>query len=1204
MGASLRQTIVAGVLLVAPFSVASAGPYSDAVLNSGPLAYYRLDETELPTAFNSGSGTGIDGTYLRLGTGTGAGNIGQLGPRNGDLAGVFAIDGFEADNRAVHFDAPVVDANPATNFPVVTVPDSLNNPLDITGALTLEAWIFRDPQAAGGNNEGIVGKYWGSTFGNQRSYVLFYDPRTDNLGFTLSDTGLNVNAYALTNTTGNVPLGQWTHVAATYEPSTRMALYINGEIVAERLGGPGIPASIFNSEADLWIGKQFSTAQNVGFEGKIDEVAIYDRALSAAEIAAHFDAATTDLPTSFAWNVNASGDWNDTANWTFTTVPNNNQRTAVLGGAISEARVVYTNAANMVKGITFVSNASYTIGGTGSLTLSSDTGTSDVTMAGTHTIAAVVNLANDTTVAGTGTLNMTNVVNLGANQLTIDAGTLNLHHAVTSTAGGVVINNAILGTQGILDLQADLVSTGTLDIDIAGTNPHEYDVFHVSGTATLSGTLSAELFNGFALEGNETFTVLTATNLIDNGITLGGPAAQQFALSVVGNSLVLSVAIALNGDFNNDGVVDAADYLVWRNNYGAANEDALNGNGDGMNDVDTGDYLLWKENFGATAGGALANASATVVPEPATIAMAAAFVLALGLVRQRGRQCRWVFTGMLAVTLLLSLTAQPAQAQYSAAVLADGPVAYYRLNEQGDGLTFFAQEASNPSLDAAFENIGLFGETGPNNIGQVGPRPGDIAGGFVIDGFAADNRAVHFGRAASGYSRIELADDANTPNPLDITGSLTLEAWVNRDAQTDGGANEGIISKYFGTGNNRSYNLFYDPTPGVVGFVISDTGLYSAANEILSPTDLAIGEWTHVVGVFNQADQSLSLYFNGQLVASRTSAATSIFDGTAPFHIGHQFNTSPNSTFEGRIDEAAIYNKALTDAQVLTHFEAATGASSGAYTWNVNGSGDWRDLNNWSQASVPNRDNAVVNFGSVITSPQSVVVEDEVRAKTINFSSSHKYVVVGFDEVALVADTGDAAINVTQGSHEFQVPVRLDSDTVVTVTSGSLSFNQQINLNGNTLTIAGAGNVDINNRVFFAGGGQLVNAGALAMASGMELGGDFTNEGELDLMLGDGPALAVAGIARLGGTLNPTLAPGAALKIGDVYAAVVAGDLQDDGIVLAGDLAGMLRVSSSGSQLLLTVVSVPEPASVGLVTLLLALLGLVRRRNLALARAL
>ncbi|TWT43117.1 G8 domain-containing protein [Botrimarina hoheduenensis] len=57
---------------------------------------------------------------------------------------------------------------------------------------------------------------------------------------------------------------------------------------------------------------------------------------------------------------------------------------------------------------------------------------------------------------------------------------------------------------------------------------------------------------------------------------------------------------AAKGDFNNDGVVDAADYTVWRDNLGASNENAIAGNGDGGGITDA-DRLLWAANFGATA---------------------------------------------------------------------------------------------------------------------------------------------------------------------------------------------------------------------------------------------------------------------------------------------------------------------------------------------------------------------------------------------------------------------------------------------------------------------------------------------------------------------------------------------------------------------------------------------------------------------------
>ena len=72
----------------------------------------------------------------------------------------------------------------------------------------------------------------------------------------------------------------------------------------------------------------------------------------------------------------------------------------------------------------------------------------------------------------------------------------------------------------------------------------------------------------------------------------------------------------LPGDYNADGIVDAIDYAIWRDNLGAADETALMGNGDGLGGVDTGDYNRWRSNFGASAGGA---SLATATPEPATI---------------------------------------------------------------------------------------------------------------------------------------------------------------------------------------------------------------------------------------------------------------------------------------------------------------------------------------------------------------------------------------------------------------------------------------------------------------------------------------------------------------------------------------------------------------------------------------------------------
>jgi hypothetical protein len=71
----------------------------------------------------------------------------------------------------------------------------------------------------------------------------------------------------------------------------------------------------------------------------------------------------------------------------------------------------------------------------------------------------------------------------------------------------------------------------------------------------------------------------------------------------------------LAGDFNSDGVVDAADHVVWRKNLGEMSELNLNFHGDGSNGVDVGDYDLWRRNFGMTI--TAVGASAAVVAEPA-----------------------------------------------------------------------------------------------------------------------------------------------------------------------------------------------------------------------------------------------------------------------------------------------------------------------------------------------------------------------------------------------------------------------------------------------------------------------------------------------------------------------------------------------------------------------------------------------------------
>lgn len=95
------------------------------------------------------------------------------------------------------------------------------------------------------------------------------------------------------------------------------------------------------------------------------------------------------------------------------------------------------------------------------------------------------------------------------------------------------------------------------------------------------------------------------------------------------------VTARLAGDFNSDGVVNLADYTLWRDNLGSETDHPLSWNGDGVAGVSNGDYQVWKAGFGTEVEGpSLGHKSP--VPEPATTLL---FVGALGFLLQLRREC-------------------------------------------------------------------------------------------------------------------------------------------------------------------------------------------------------------------------------------------------------------------------------------------------------------------------------------------------------------------------------------------------------------------------------------------------------------------------------------------------------------------------------------------------------------------------------------
>ncbi|WP_084285447.1 LamG-like jellyroll fold domain-containing protein [Solirubrobacter soli] len=200
---------------------------------TNPVASYGFEETSGSTATDS-SGNGNTGTI------TGATRV---------TTGKFG--------KALSFDG---------TSDWVRVLDS--NSLDLTAGMTIEAWV--NPMSAGA----------------YRTVVM--KQRPGDLAWALYGSGPSTPSAQLTAGAGDykradgssvLPQGTWSHLAATYDGAT-LRLYINGVLTASS----AYSGSLNVSTGDLYIGG--NNVWSEWFDGTIDEVRIYDRALAATEIQA------------------------------------------------------------------------------------------------------------------------------------------------------------------------------------------------------------------------------------------------------------------------------------------------------------------------------------------------------------------------------------------------------------------------------------------------------------------------------------------------------------------------------------------------------------------------------------------------------------------------------------------------------------------------------------------------------------------------------------------------------------------------------------------------------------------------------------------------------------------------------------------------------------------------------------------------------
>jgi autotransporter-associated beta strand protein len=238
----------------ATLTVLSPPPAPGQILGTGPIGYWRLNEATGPIAYDSA------GSF----NGTGEGGIAFGAPG----VGAPGFPGFESDNLAAQFNG--IDSD------IALPPLNLN-----TNTVTLTGWVKRTGAQVGWS--GLIfcrassttsGLHFGTA--NELRYTWNNSPSTYNW-----NSGLPV------------PDGAWTFVALAIEPTRAIIYFATNGVLYSATNNVANPAQAFAGTTYFGYDPNSSTRRLNGF---LDEVAIFNRALTRTELSQILSASQLAVP--------------------------------------------------------------------------------------------------------------------------------------------------------------------------------------------------------------------------------------------------------------------------------------------------------------------------------------------------------------------------------------------------------------------------------------------------------------------------------------------------------------------------------------------------------------------------------------------------------------------------------------------------------------------------------------------------------------------------------------------------------------------------------------------------------------------------------------------------------------------------------------------------------------------------------------------
>jgi O-glycosyl hydrolase len=296
-------------------------------------------------------------------------------------------------------------------------------------------------------------------------------------------------------------------------------------------------------------------------------------------------------------------------------------------------------------------------------------------------------------------------------------------------------------------------------------------------------------------------------------------------------------------------------------------------------------------------------------------------------------------------------------ASYPRAVLALGPLGYWRLNEaeQGGGDNGVIARDYAGGNNGIYTNV-LLGQPGYSTLTD----PTEPSAQF---GQVAAQSSCAYGILSPDFSL-----------PGGSNAEFTVEAWANSTG-VNGLSTPTIAAK--GYYNQEEYALDAGAPNSSFRFLVRNAaGTAYTVNSMVSLTNS--GQWYHLVGVCDEVHGFVMFYINGALAASSVAipVASGIMNSSpTPMTIGSRSSYPTNGfdqQFPGYISDVAVYNYALNKSQIKALYEAGVSLPSAGLTLQQMGANEMQL--NWNYGVLQSATNVAGTYNDLTNAVQPYLI--------------------------------------------------------------------------------------------------------------------------------------------------------------------------------------------------------------------------------------